>query len=643
MSFFSCRNKVQDFTPSKKATLSQVSLADVSTASAVVGFCHADPLSKAGKRRQLMRMTFLIFIPIAGVIAFASIQLNDTIVQERLLYDIHTKLSECQFVGDLIHALQLERAEFVYFYGSQKNVSDDNLQSSYNYTNKVLSRIENIVACGTNSSGRKTIDLQKDLLTFRSQVDSNLSNVSQRVTFYDEINNEFLNNIADEIKATTVESLWNLLLAYKMILRSKENFGITIVSGIKYFIDGDNDQPDHNKFLSNLALGQDHYETFLQYSSPVSYRYDDIIKNNDRLITQWDHHMTSIESRNLSSASKEMADDFFNVSLQYLVFLRDIKESIKSVIEDSIDENISAANGSLVVAAVIFFCVAIVSCILFAISYSLTKSLQNYARDASMKSNELKKEKKKSDRLLYQMLPKEVALQLKMRRKVTAEYFDSVTIYFSDIVGFTTISAASTPMDVVVFLNKLYQFFDDYIDLYEVYKVETIGDAYMVASGLPHRNGKNHAMEIALLSLCLLKGINSFVIPHVRPEIKVRIGLHTGSCVAGVVGNKMPRYCLFGDTVNTASRMESNGEALKIHISMQTRDALEEIGKFNIKSRGVIDVKGKGRMETFWLEGTDHPLRELGTDTTAPFSVNPSYSAAVSFPGTAVLLMDIDE
>lgn len=518
-----------DFSPSKKATLSQVSLADVSTASAVVGCCHADPVSKSGKRRQLFRMIFLIFIPIAGVIAFASIQLNEAIVREKLLYDIHIKLTECQLVGDLIHALQLERAEFVYFYGCQNNMSDENLQSSYKYTNKVLSRIENIAACGTNSTERKSIDLRQDLLTLRSQVDLNLADVSQRITLYDEINAEFLNNVAEEIKATTVESLWNLLLAYKMILRSKENFGITVVSGIKYFMDGVNDQPDYNKFMSNLALGQDHYETFLQYSSPVSYRYDDIIKDNDRLISQWDHHMASIESRNLSSASKEMADGFFNVSVQYLVFLRDIKESMKTIIDDRIDENISAANGSLVAAAVIFFCVAVISCILFLISFNLTKSLQNYARDASMKSNELKKEKKKSDRLLYQMLPKEVALQLKMRRKVTAEYFDSVTIYFSDIVGFTSISAASTPMDVVVFLNKLYQFFDDYIDLYDVYKVETIGDAYMVASGLPHRNGKKHAKEIALLSLCLLKGINSFVIPHMSDrKLKLRIGLHTG-------------------------------------------------------------------------------------------------------------------
>ncbi|XP_076366605.1 atrial natriuretic peptide receptor 1-like isoform X2 [Tachypleus tridentatus] len=213
-------------------------------------------------------------------------------------------------------------------------------------------------------------------------------------------------------------------------------------------------------------------------------------------------------------------------------------------------------------------------------------------------------EKRKAEDLLYQLLPKSVASQLIRGEAVTAEAFDSVTIYFSDIVGFTALSAQSTPMEVVDLLNDLYTCFDSIIENFDVYKVETIGDAYMVVSGLPVRNGNQHAQEIARMSLELLKTVKSFQICHrPREQLLLRIGIHTGPCAAGVVGLKMPRYCLFGDTVNTSSRMESNGEPLKIHLSSKTKEVLDLYGNFRVELRGEIEMKGKGKMTTYWLLG----------------------------------------
>uniref|UniRef100_A0A8C7FZA0 Guanylate cyclase n=1 Tax=Oncorhynchus kisutch TaxID=8019 RepID=A0A8C7FZA0_ONCKI len=213
-------------------------------------------------------------------------------------------------------------------------------------------------------------------------------------------------------------------------------------------------------------------------------------------------------------------------------------------------------------------------------------------------------EKRKAEALLYQILPHSVAEQLKRGETVQAEAFDSVTIYFSDIVGFTAISAESTPMQVVTLLNDLYTCFDAIIDNFDVYKVETIGDAYMVVSGLPVRNGKLHGREIARMALALLNAVRTFKIQH-RPDqqLKLRIGIHSGPVCAGVVGLKMPRYCLFGDTVNTSSRLESNGEALKIHVSAATRDVLQEFNCFQLELRGDVEMKGKGKMTTYWLLG----------------------------------------
>ncbi|KAH3863877.1 hypothetical protein DPMN_026882, partial [Dreissena polymorpha] len=226
------------------------------------------------------------------------------------------------------------------------------------------------------------------------------------------------------------------------------------------------------------------------------------------------------------------------------------------------------------------------------------------------RTDQLREEKKKTEEILLQMLPKAVTEQLKRGKVVEAEQFDCVTIYFSDICGFTALSAYSTPMQVVNLLNDMYTLFDSIIENYDVYKVETIGDAYMVCSGLPKRNGINHAGEIASMSLHLLKAIKQFKIRH-RPDdtIKLRIGIHSGPCVAGVVGLKMPRYCLFGDTVNTASRMESNGLPLKIHCSVPCKRLLDLLGGYIVRERGIVSMKGKGEVLTFWLLGENKQRR----------------------------------
>eukprot|EP00126_Sphaerothecum_destruens_P015541 Sdes_comp9559_c0_seq2m1035 len=218
------------------------------------------------------------------------------------------------------------------------------------------------------------------------------------------------------------------------------------------------------------------------------------------------------------------------------------------------------------------------------------------------------------------MLPRKVADILKRGNAVSAESFDSSTIFFSDIVGFTTIAAQGTPMDVVTLLNELYTCFDDIIDNHDVYKVETIGDAYMCVSGIPIRNENRHAGEISSLALNLLNAVTTFKIPHLKDtQLQLRIGIHSGPAVAGVVGLKMPRYCLFGDTVNTASRMESGGLALRIHVSQATYDLLQILTGYTLVERGKITLKGKGEMTTYWLTGKagwDKPLPDLNLAAT---------------------------
>ncbi|KAM9504913.1 uncharacterized protein ACWYII_047548 [Salvelinus alpinus] len=222
----------------------------------------------------------------------------------------------------------------------------------------------------------------------------------------------------------------------------------------------------------------------------------------------------------------------------------------------------------------------------------MTEWIQNYACSLQERTEDLKRQRQLAEDLLHQMLPKTVAKQLRQQKHVEAESYEKVTIFFSDIVGFTTISASCTPLQVVEMLNNLYMCFDTRIDSYDVYKVETIGDAYMVVSGLPERNGDKHADEIAKMSLDLVAAVRQVAIPHMpNKRLQLRAGIHTGPCVAGIVGYKMPRYCLFGDTVNTASRMESTSLPQRIHASSAVYLALMKDGAYELQLRGEIEVK----------------------------------------------------
>ncbi|XP_026725364.1 guanylate cyclase 32E-like isoform X2 [Trichoplusia ni] len=240
----------------------------------------------------------------------------------------------------------------------------------------------------------------------------------------------------------------------------------------------------------------------------------------------------------------------------------------------------------------------------------MEKYASNLEAIVAARTEQLLQEKRRTDDLLNRMLPRTVAEALKRGERVQAESFDCVTIYFSDIVGFTKMAATNTPMQVVEILNDLYTCCDAIISYYNVYKVETIGDAYMVVGGLPERCSR-HAAEVASLALHVLDSVPKIRSRHMpAARLHIRIGIHSGQCAAGVVGVKMPRYCLFGDTVNTAARMESSGEPQRIHVSHDTYLLLKQHGGYHFKERGIVNIKGKGEMRTWWLVGEDHERRK---------------------------------
>ncbi|WP_071515388.1 adenylate/guanylate cyclase domain-containing protein [Geitlerinema sp. PCC 9228] len=225
-----------------------------------------------------------------------------------------------------------------------------------------------------------------------------------------------------------------------------------------------------------------------------------------------------------------------------------------------------------------------------------------YFRDVSDRKRTeaaLRLAQQKSDRLLLNILPQKIADRLKQAQGSVAEQFEDATIMFADLVDFTPLSARLLPIDLVNLLNQIFSAFDKLTDRYQLEKIKTIGDAYMVAGGLPTPR-EDHAEAIADMALEMLNIVQQYHRDDGKP-FQIRIGIHTGPVVAGVIGTKKFIYDLWGDTVNVASRMESQGEAEGIQVTEAMRQRLQE--KYLFQPRGAIDVKGRGWMNTFWLTG----------------------------------------
>ncbi|MEB3341123.1 adenylate/guanylate cyclase domain-containing protein [Okeania sp.] len=209
----------------------------------------------------------------------------------------------------------------------------------------------------------------------------------------------------------------------------------------------------------------------------------------------------------------------------------------------------------------------------------------------------LRLEQEKSDSLLLNVLPVQIATKLKQNQHPIAQRFENVTILFADIVDFTGFSARISPNELVDILNQIFSEFDKLTEQHHLEKIKTIGDSYMVVGGLPTAR-EDHVEVIAKMALDMQKAIRKFFNDQEEP-FQIRIGINTGPVVAGVIGIKKFSYDLWGDTVNVASRMESSGTPGKIQVTEATYQLLKD--KFLLESRGLTPVKGKGEMMTYWL------------------------------------------
>jgi class 3 adenylate cyclase len=225
------------------------------------------------------------------------------------------------------------------------------------------------------------------------------------------------------------------------------------------------------------------------------------------------------------------------------------------------------------------------------------------AREIAEQQRALELEKAKSDRLLLNVMPASVSNRLRDGATVIADEYPAVTILFSDIVGFTGLAARLTPGEVIRFLSELYTGFDELATERGLEKIKTVGDSYMAAGGLPEPL-IDHAARVVDMGLAM---IDVAARPASgRPAVRLRIGVHSGPAVGGVIGTSKFAFDVWGDTVNVASRLESQGQPDRVHISDATWEAVRH--RFDCETQGTLDLRGRGRMTTYLVVG-HHPPR----------------------------------
>ena len=243
----------------------------------------------------------------------------------------------------------------------------------------------------------------------------------------------------------------------------------------------------------------------------------------------------------------------------------------------------------------------IVSAILLFLGIAILFWRMRYIRKAK---RAVEKEKDRSDGLLLNILPAEIAQELKEKGKAAPRKFENVSILFTDFKGFTEIAEKLSAEELVGEINTCFESFDSICKNYGIEKIKTIGDSYMAAGGLPvpsEDSVKNTVLAGLEMMECMIRSKKKKEAES-RTSFEMRIGIHTGSVIAGIVGYTKFQYDVWGDTVNTASRIENTGETGKVNISHATYELIKDDSQFRFFPRGKVNAKGKGEMEMWFVE-----------------------------------------
>ncbi|CAH1782655.1 unnamed protein product [Owenia fusiformis] len=566
----------------------------------------SDPITKRGRTIQVVRMMLLVVLPIIVLASQTFVIMLDGFNDKANKDSVRGNVVFSTETGQVVHLLQLERGISVFFLSSNKSTSlSERLMSTYRETDAGLDhhlRGQSWLSSSSTDHFKNVEALQSYIQSFRARVaiDKNVT-ITDTIAFYSNIIDELLKWVGISVNATKDAPIWKTLVAYHMLVLSKEQTGVERALGSSYFAAGGFDKERLLSYVKKKEMAATYFKTCTEYYPLVASRFEQQFMKTTAAI-EIASMRKDITLSNITGPRVQMGTYWFQNMTKLINYLGIIQDDLAHEIVVTLEKEAKDSITTIVVNVLILIGICILCPTVLLLIHKMTVDIQNVASVLKEKTEDLSAERRVTDFMLYRMLPRTVADRLKNHQPIKPESFDHCTIYFGSIVGFKDIAAHSTAHQVIVMLNKLHQTLDAKMEMYDVYKVDTIGDAsFMVASGVPELNAVNHVTEIATMALTLVDSVANIVVPHmVDRHLVLRSGFHSGACVAGVVGFKMPRYCLFGDTVTTASLMESTGKASKIQISEAAFVLLRSNNMYVLQARKETHFEGSN-LKTWWL------------------------------------------
>ncbi|XP_067658293.1 uncharacterized protein [Haliotis asinina] len=579
-------------------------------------FCRGDQARIAGKPRQLLKTISIVIIPVAVLTALIGNTFFHTFTRYVQSFGIRATLLYSVELGTVIHSLQEERDISALYLSSIEEKTKSLLLRRYPETDKSLEKLTfwttgpTLVLPEFQSKDKFLSYLNRH----RYELDTLNQSVTMELEMYTSLISVFISWLYDAVTEDHSGAIWRSLVAYQEVIVAKEYMGLERALGTVFYATGRFPSREaHLWFSESQDVTNATFLSARRYSGLVHALYEKNIHGNEMLLDVLGRMRAEIRRNDLKGkGSVKMAQWWFNNMTMYMDLLLTTQTDLSEEITQIMDEGQIYTFNRVMGISFVLACVFILCPVIIYTMYSLTNELQQYSTTLTQRARALDKEQKRTEMLFYQMIPKSVAEKMKQNEIVGAEHYSEATILFSDIQGFTLITARSSPLQVVNMLNSLYLCFNERIDKYDVYTVETIGDAYMIVSGIPNRNDHSHAAEIGKMALDIMGNVSQLEIPHLPgTKFKLRVGCHTGPCLAAVVGPTMPRYCLFGNTISIGAKMESLGKRSMIHISPTTHDALHLTGGFVTVEREDRVAKDDwqlktafgGRIKTYWLTG----------------------------------------